>query len=92
MRELQVPYRRQLPCASSTAWWESAAARCASVPSPPRCADERDDCEQERKALQTTSRPDSCGTHHAIFPSSLRAALTIERVPANAPAHENQSN
>jgi hypothetical protein len=41
-------------------------------------------------ALQTTSRPYSCGTHRAIFPSSLRAALAWRaQYHANAPAHEN---
>ena len=67
MREFQVPDRRHAAlCELNGAVGIGRSALCER-PVPPACADERDDCEQERKALQTISRPDSCGTHRAIF-------------------------
>src|SRR6188474_563575 len=75
MREFQVPDRRHAAlCELNGALGIGCSALCEH-PVFPACGNERDDCEQERKALQTTSRPDSCGTHRAIFPSSLRTAL-----------------
>ena len=72
MREFQVLDRRHAAlCELNGAAGIGRSALCER-PVSPACADERDDCEQERKALQTISRPDSCGTHRAIFPSSAQ--------------------
>ena len=78
MCEFQVPDRRHAALSELDGALGIGRNALCEHPIPPACADQRDDCEQEGKTLQTTPRPDSCGTHRAILPSSVRAARSLK--------------